>query len=953
MAKRFLSNIRINDAYTFPASDGLNNQVIKTDGSGNLSFAQLAADSASVMYKDTFTGNGSATVFNMANALNDEVQSNIYIDGVYQSKSTYSIANKAITFSTAPASGHEIEVISTTGINNGPTAIYTDTFTANGSATAFTLGQTVHSENQTMVFLNGVYQFKGTYALSGTTLTLDTAPANGVAIEVMSIGSAYSGGDILYDHDFTSAGLMTSNGSGVYSITANNSANWNTAYGWGDHGLSAQDKTDISNLSGTNTGDQDLSSYATQSYVGTQISNLVDSSPTTLNTLNELAAALGDDPNYATATAISIGNKLPLAGGTLTGALTGTTANFSGHVTLGDTVTLGGNVTIEGNVFMDDYNITSVNHLDFGFTSGYIEGSGTNVNFNGLSATFGGRIIANNYVSIKTASSSGSPYIDFIQNTTQKAYIQFNDGANALNFQSDNAFTFIGGTAERVRIDGSGNVGIGTTSIPNPFSSAYSNILQVGTTGGNTRLAITAGSTSSSDLNFADSNDATNVGSYVGAISYKHNGDYMLFSTDGSEKMRIDSSGNVGIGGSPSVNFEIAKAGARIKMIDGTNQLNMGLWDGANYRFEGDANRPMFFTSYQGNINFGISGGTTMTIQNAAVGIGTTAPTTALSVSDGAAMYGNSNYLVQIKRNALNGDDNTSKASILLANKSNGMQIAYGGTTDRLRFIDGGGVERITMLNGGNIGIGTTSPNKELTLGGAAGTQTLSFTTSAYLGDQAVIGNIEFSTHNADTSYKQLANIYALKTGTNTNSGDITFWTKKNGARSEKIRIENDGTLRVKEGSVLVETVGQGIYLGGTAAANKLDDYEEGTWTPQVYYQNSTDQSNATNTVQEGKYTKIGNLVYVSFRLDFNQSGSPANDNIGVKNLPFAGANNHYGTNGNAVTTSSIKGMIFQLPTAGSTQAVLVDSSNASNYGDDIGSGNGRFIRGSFTYHAQ
>jgi len=45
--------------------------------------------------------------------------------------------------------------------------------------------------------------------------------------------------------------------------------------------------------------------------------------------------------------------------------------------------------------------------------------------------------------------------------------------------------------------------------------------------------------------------------------------------------------------------------------------------------------------------------------------------------------------------------------------------------------------------------------------------------------------------------------------------------------------------------------------------------------------------------------------------------------------------------------------MIFQLPTAGSTQAVLVDSSNASNYGDDIGSGNGRFIRGSFTYHAQ
>jgi len=42
--------------------------------------------------------------------------------------------------------------------------------------------------------------------------------------------------------------------------------------------------------------------------------------------------------------------------------------------------------------------------------------------------------------------------------------------------------------ASRLVIDGSGNVGIGTTSIPNPFSGAYNNILQVGTTSGHTRL---------------------------------------------------------------------------------------------------------------------------------------------------------------------------------------------------------------------------------------------------------------------------------------------------------------------------------------------------------------------------------------------------------------------------------------------------------------------------------
>ena len=104
------------------------------------------------------------------------------------------------------------------------------------------------------------------------------------------------------------------------------------------------------------------------------------------------------------------------------------------------------------------------------------------------------------------------------------------------------------------------------------------------------------------------------------------------------------------------------------------------------------------------------------------LGVGTNSPTTKLSVTDGATMYADSNYLAQIKRNAANGNDDTSKASILLCNNSNGMQIAYGGTTDRLRFIDGGGVERFTMLNGGKIGIGTIAPPHQiLTVTGSSG----------------------------------------------------------------------------------------------------------------------------------------------------------------------------------------------------------------------------------------
>ena len=58
------------------------------------------------------------------------------------------------------------------------------------------------------------------------------------------------------------------------------------------------------------------------SYTDSQIAALADSAPSTLNTLNELAAALGDDANYATTTTAAIAAKLPLAGGTLTGALT-------------------------------------------------------------------------------------------------------------------------------------------------------------------------------------------------------------------------------------------------------------------------------------------------------------------------------------------------------------------------------------------------------------------------------------------------------------------------------------------------------------------------------------------------------------------------------------------------------------------------------------------------------
>ena len=68
--------------------------------------------------------------------------------------------------------------------------------------------------------------------------------------------------------------------------------------------------------------------YATQSYVTTAIANLVDASPATLDTLNELAAALGDDPNFATTVATSIGTKQAQLNGTGFVKVSGTTVSY-------------------------------------------------------------------------------------------------------------------------------------------------------------------------------------------------------------------------------------------------------------------------------------------------------------------------------------------------------------------------------------------------------------------------------------------------------------------------------------------------------------------------------------------------------------------------------------------------------------------------------------------------
>ncbi len=94
------------------------------------------------------------------------------------------------------------------------------------------------------------------------------------------------------------------------------------------------------------------------------------------------------------------------------------------------------------------------------------------------------------------------------------------------------------------------------------------------------------------------------------------------------------------------------------------------------------------------------------------------------------------------------------------------------------------------------------------------------------------------------------------------------------GRRVERARITSNGLT----------------FNGDTAAANALDDYEEGTWTPTT----SNTGGNGFQTIHSATYTKIGNVVYIQFYATFNSQSSSARADIG--GLPFqARGNDIYG----------------------------------------------------------
>ena len=89
------------------------------------------------------------------------------------------------------------------GGGGGTNTFTTDSFTGNGSTTAYALSQTVSSEDNLLVFIEGVFQQQDAYSIatSGgtTTLTFSSAPANGNSILIYSVAAAVSGSNLNID----------------------------------------------------------------------------------------------------------------------------------------------------------------------------------------------------------------------------------------------------------------------------------------------------------------------------------------------------------------------------------------------------------------------------------------------------------------------------------------------------------------------------------------------------------------------------------------------------------------------------------------------------------------------------------------------------------------------------------------------------------------------------------
>ena len=206
--------------------------------------------------------------------------------------------------------------------------------------------------------------------------------------------------------------------------------------------------------------------------------------------------------------------------------------------------------------------------------------------------------------------------------------------------------------------------------------------------------------------------------------------------------------------------------------------------------------------------------------------------------------------------------------------------------------------------------------------------------------DNTVVGSI-----NARSTFTNLE-IGSLGTGLSGTSSH-TILPSINNARSDNTNDFGSSSYRYKD-----LYLGGGLLVGGTGTANKLDDYEEGTWTPvcrNANYSNGTVIAIYTPTAS---YTKIGRIVNVQFTIRRND-GASLSDVLFVTGLPFTSSSSAMDANINGgVWVDNSSGDKMGFVNMGASVSHMAfrksDIEDASIASDEWI--NGRYIYGGATY---
>ena len=524
-------------------------------------------------------------------------------------------------------------------------------------------------------------------------------------------------------------------------------------------------------------------SYATEGYVTTAVANLVDSAPTTLDTLNELAAALGDDPNFATTVTNSIATKLPLAGGTLTGQVVVSTASSPGF-------------KISKNASTDNRFLRLENTESGGRSWDIINQTVANSNalmfYNHTDNIDAFQVLSNGNTIIKSGNENTLRLVNY---SSQPSLVRFSDTSTSNDpyigsYGNDLAFG-IYGVGESMRINSSRNVGIGTTS-PNEKLSVNGAIRTTGATTSNESSATIAWNNTPNEASFESrGKDNTARGKIVLYQSYANG-------SNGLRVLETDSSGNIGIGTSPSAKLDILGATQ--------DQLRLRTAGTEHYRIGRDSSDGLLYfygsqSGYTGYVFSGVNGERMRIDSSGTTHIKTTkaygSQTAGLRVQTTPT---GTNYADGAWQTIVFGDETV--ANSYLGQLSVVQENASASTASTMRFYtnSGGGngatQEKMRITSAGDVGIGTTTINAtylpKLEIASTASDGTGGLLIGSYL------PTLTFHDYSGGATIGQIQ-----QDGTG-----LVF--KNNG--SERMRITDDGKVLINQTSSLT---GQALQVNG------------------------------------------------------------------------------------------------------------------------------------------